>query len=68
MAEVTLEVGAAAVCRDGFPGELKALVLDPGTRVVTHLVIEPGRGHGAGRDWPGWSGWTRPTRRRTRFS
>jgi hypothetical protein len=47
MAEVTLEVGAAAVCRDGFPGELKALVLDPGTRVVTHLVIEPGRGHGA---------------------
>ena len=27
MAEVTLAIGAAAVCRDGFPGELKGLVL-----------------------------------------
>ena len=49
MAEVTLAIGAAAQCRDGFPGELKYLVLDPGTRMVTHLVIEPGRGHGAGQ-------------------
>ena len=46
MAEVTLVIGAAAVCRDGFPGELKCLVLDPGTRAVTHLVIEPEQGHG----------------------
>lgn len=46
MAEVTLVIGAAAVCRDGFPGELKSLVLDPRTRTVTHLVIEPGRGRG----------------------
>src|ERR1700726_4120589 len=47
MAEVTLVIGAAAACRDGFPGELKCLVLDPRTRTVTHLVIEPGRGHAA---------------------
>jgi len=47
MAEVTLVIGAAAVCRDGFPGELKSLVLDPRTRAVTHLVIEPEGGHGA---------------------
>jgi len=46
MAEVTLVIGAAAVCRDGFPGELKCLVLDPGARAVTHLVIEPEQGHG----------------------
>ncbi len=48
MTEVTLVIGAAAVCRDGFPGELKCLVLDPRTRAVTHLVIEPGRAHATG--------------------
>ena len=47
MAEVTLAIGAAAVCSDGFPGELKALVVDPGPRAVTHLVIEPELEHGA---------------------
>lgn len=49
MAEVTLAIGAAAVCRDGFPGELKALVVDPGTRAVTHLVIEPDGAQGLAR-------------------
>jgi hypothetical protein len=49
MAEVTLVIGAAAVCRDGFPGELKSLVLDPSARAVTHLVIEPEQGHGPGQ-------------------
>jgi hypothetical protein len=44
MAEVTLTIGAAAVCGDGFPGELKSLVVDPASRAVTHLVIEPERG------------------------
>ena len=46
MAEVTLAIGAAAVCSDGFPGELKALVVDPRTRAVTHLAIEPELEHG----------------------
>src|SRR6202030_4220651 len=46
MAEVTLAIGTAAVCRDGFPGELKGLVVDPAAQTVTHLVIEPERDHG----------------------
>jgi len=49
MTEVTLAIGAAAVCRDGFPGELKSLVVDPGTRAVTHLVIEPEGAQGLAR-------------------
>jgi hypothetical protein len=49
MAEVTLAIGAAAVCGDGFPGELKSLVVDPATRAVTHLVIEPDRKRGSAR-------------------
>ena len=48
MAEVTLEIGAAAVCSDGFPGELTSLVVDPISRAVTHLVVEPEREHGTG--------------------
>jgi hypothetical protein len=49
MTEVTLAIGAAAVCRDGFGGELKALVVDPRTPAVTHLVIEPGHAQGLAR-------------------
>jgi hypothetical protein len=49
MTEVTLAIGAAAVCRDGFRGELKSLVVDPRTRTVTHLVIEPEGGRGLAR-------------------
>ena len=49
MTEVTLAIGAAAVCRDGFGGELKSLVVDPRTRAVTHLVIEPEGGLGLAR-------------------
>jgi hypothetical protein len=49
MAEVTLAIGAAAACRDGFPGELKGLVIDPRTRAVTHLVIEPEHARGLAR-------------------
>ena len=48
MAEVTLTIGAAAVCGDGFPGELKSVVVDPASRAVTHLVIEPKRERGSG--------------------
>src|SRR6202030_2007875 len=46
MAEVTLAIGTAAVCRDGLPGELKGLVGGPAAQTVTHLVIEPERDHG----------------------
>jgi hypothetical protein len=49
MTEVTLAIGAAAACRDGFRGELKSLVVDPRTRTVTHLVIEPEGGQGLAR-------------------
>ena len=48
MAEITLVIGAAAHCSDGFPGELKHLVVDPSARAVTHLVIEPELEHGTG--------------------
>ena len=39
MTEFTL--GARASCSDGFCGEVIRTILDPATRVVTHLVIEP---------------------------
>jgi sporulation protein YlmC with PRC-barrel domain len=46
MAELTLVIGATAVCSDGFPGEVKSVVIDPGARAVTHLVVEPKLEHG----------------------
>jgi hypothetical protein len=49
MTEVTLAIGAAARCSDGFRGELKGLVVDPRARAVTHLVVEPEREHGTGQ-------------------
>jgi len=49
MAEVTLVIGAVAQCSDGFPGEVKCLVVDPSARVVTHLVVEPKLEHGTAR-------------------
>ena len=49
MAEVTLAIGAAAACTDGFPAELKGLVVDPRARAVTHLVIEPEHAQGLAR-------------------
>jgi hypothetical protein len=49
MAEVTLALGAAAACTDGFPGQLKGLVVEPRARAVTHLVIEPEHAQGLAR-------------------
>jgi hypothetical protein len=49
MAEVTLAIGAAAVCRDGFAGAVKGLVVDPRARAVTHLVVEPKGAEGLAR-------------------
>ena len=38
-------VGAATVTTDGEPGTLCALVVDPATRTVTHLAVEPRHRH-----------------------
>ena len=38
---VTLVLGSAAVCSDGYRGEVRAVVLDPAAGTVTHLVVEP---------------------------
>jgi sporulation protein YlmC with PRC-barrel domain len=43
MAEETeFAIGAKASCSDGPCGEVRRIVIDPATRTVTHLVIEPG--------------------------
>ena len=39
MTEFTL--GASASCTDGHCGEVVRTILDPATRTITHLVIEP---------------------------
>jgi sporulation protein YlmC with PRC-barrel domain len=39
MTEFTL--GTRASCSDGFCGEVVRTILDPATRTITHLVIEP---------------------------
>jgi hypothetical protein len=49
MAEVTLAIGAAAVCSGGFPGVLIGLIVEPSARTVTHLVVEPEGGRGLAR-------------------
>jgi sporulation protein YlmC with PRC-barrel domain len=42
-------LGARASCSDGVGGEVIRTVLDPATRTVTHLVIEPRHHRAAGR-------------------
>ncbi|MGH3154487.1 MAG: PRC-barrel domain-containing protein [Streptosporangiaceae bacterium] len=42
MAEATeFTIGARASCSDGHCGEVTRMIIDPATRAVTHLVIEP---------------------------
>jgi sporulation protein YlmC with PRC-barrel domain len=38
---VTLVIGTDAVWGDGYRGEVRAAVIDPAARVVTHVVVEP---------------------------
>lgn len=38
---ITLVLGSEAVCGDGYRGEVRAVVLEPADRTVTHLVVEP---------------------------
>ena len=40
-----LELGCAANCSDGRFGELVDIVVDPTTRAVTHIVVEPHHRH-----------------------
>ena len=38
---ITLVIGDGAVCSDGYRGELRAVVIDPAARAMTHVVVEP---------------------------
>jgi hypothetical protein len=50
MAEITLEIGNETRCTgDTMPGEVKSVVVDRGTRAVTHLVVEPRHREGLAR-------------------
>jgi sporulation protein YlmC with PRC-barrel domain len=40
-AEMEFAIGATASCSDGVCGEVSRMIVDPATRSVTHLVIEP---------------------------
>ena len=42
-------IGARASCTDGHCGEVRRLIVDPATEMVTHLVIQPGHHQEAGR-------------------
>jgi sporulation protein YlmC with PRC-barrel domain len=42
-------MGTRASCSDGSAGEVTRVILDPDSRSVTHLVIEPGHGGEVGR-------------------
>jgi hypothetical protein len=46
---VEFEMGVKANCSDGFCGEVRRTILDPATRRVTHLAIEPKHDRGQGR-------------------
>jgi sporulation protein YlmC with PRC-barrel domain len=50
MAETTsYTIGAGASCPEGSCGEVTRVIVDPLTRTVTHLVVEPKHRHGSGR-------------------
>src|SRR5690242_21093893 len=48
-AMVEFEMGAKASCSDGSCGEVRRAILDPASRTVTHLVIEPRHDQAKGR-------------------
>ena len=47
--ETQFTFGARASCTDGHCGEVRRLIIDPATDIVTHLVIQPGHNEVAGR-------------------
>ena len=42
-------IGADARCTDGACGQVSRIIVDPVTREVTHLVVDPKHRHGLGR-------------------
>jgi sporulation protein YlmC with PRC-barrel domain len=46
---ITLVIGNEALCSDGYRGEVRAVVIDPDTRTVTHIVVEPAGRRGLAR-------------------
>ena len=46
---ITLVIGNAALCSDGYRGEVRAVVIDPAVRTVTHIVVEPDGRRGLAR-------------------
>jgi hypothetical protein len=36
-----LRIGAVTACSDGYPGAVRAVVIDPIAATVTHVVVEP---------------------------
>lgn len=42
-------LGSKVVCSDGVCGDLKRVILDPKTNVLTHLVVTPRHRRGTGR-------------------
>jgi hypothetical protein len=46
---ITLVIGNEALCSDGFRGELRAVVIDPDARTVTHIAVEPDGRRGLAR-------------------
>ena len=47
--ELQFTIGARASCTDGHCGEVRRLIIDPASEIVTHLVIQPGHRQEAGR-------------------
>jgi sporulation protein YlmC with PRC-barrel domain len=45
----TLVLGSKAACRDGYRGQVQAVMLDPVAGTVTHLVVEPAGRRGLAR-------------------
>jgi sporulation protein YlmC with PRC-barrel domain len=46
---ITLVIGNDALCGDGYRGEVRAVVIDPAARTVTHVVVEPDGRRGLAR-------------------
>jgi sporulation protein YlmC with PRC-barrel domain len=42
-------IGADASCADGARGQVSRIIVNPVTREVTHLAVDPGPRHGPGR-------------------
>ena len=55
-----LDLDCAVRCADGAFGELADLIIDPGTRRVTHLVVQPSGHHHLARLMPIGRAWVGP--------